>query len=87
MPAKSRGPRRKAIFRLRCLVRLYLGPELDFDVQLLRERDEDPFCRLIESNDIGARLGWNTGLRSLPHGADAEDAVFEGEEVTWLPHP
>ncbi|HWG47023.1 MAG TPA: type VI secretion system baseplate subunit TssG [Gemmataceae bacterium] len=79
LPDRTATPRRKAIFLLMQLVRLYAGPELDFDVQLLLKADEVPLCRLSEPDGIGPRLGWNTWLRSLPFTEDAEDAVFEGE--------
>jgi type VI secretion system protein ImpH len=84
LPDRAAVPQRKAIFLLMHLVRLYAGPELDFDVQLLLQADEVPRCRLVESDGLGPRLGWNTWLRSLPCAEDAEDAIFEGEEVTWL---
>jgi type VI secretion system protein ImpH len=84
LPDRAVVPRRKAIFLLMHLVRLYVGPELDFDVQLLLKAADVPLCRLNETDGIGPRLGWNSWLRSLPRAADAEDAVFEGEEVTSL---
>jgi type VI secretion system protein ImpH len=87
LPDRTAASQRKAIFLLMHLVRLYAGPELDFDVQLLLKADGVPLCRLVESEGIGPRLGWNTWLCSLPRSANAEDAVFEGEEVTWLHHP
>jgi type VI secretion system protein ImpH len=70
-----------AFFVLTHLVRLYLGPELDFDVQVILEAKKVPRCRLSGRKAVGPLLGWNTWLRSLPMGADAEDAVFEGKEV------
>jgi type VI secretion system protein ImpH len=77
-------PERKAIFLLVHLVRLYVDPTLDFDIQLILGADEVPDCRLTQSDGFGARLGWNTWLRTAPFTRDADDAVFEGEEVVSL---
>jgi len=70
-----------AFFMLSHLVRLYIGPELDFDVQMILAAEDVPECRLSDGGTDGPLLGWNTWIRSLPLGADAEDAVFEGREV------
>jgi type VI secretion system protein ImpH len=84
LPDRSPTPGRKAFFLLVHLVRLYVGPALDFDVQLVLKADEVPPCRLdAEAAGPGPRLGWNTWLAG-PFTADVGDAVFEGEEVVWL---
>ena len=70
-----------AFFMLSHLVRLYIGPELDFDVQVILAAKEVPECQLTDGGTDGPLLGWNTWIRSLPLGADAEDAVFDGREV------
>ena len=84
LPDRSPVRERKAIFLLVHLVRLYIEPTLDFDIQLILAADEVPDCQLTETGGFGARLGWNTWMRTdtLPH--DADDAVFEGEEVISL---
>src|SRR5208282_3915063 len=41
-------------------VRTYVGPEFDFDVQLVLRGPEAPWCAL----DGNARLGWNTWVRA-----------------------
>ncbi|WP_435017852.1 type VI secretion system baseplate subunit TssG [Tundrisphaera sp. TA3] len=95
LPDPSPIPARKAIFLLSHLTRLYNGPDLDFDVQLVLRGDEIPECRLApddpEPGDVGHRLGWNTWLRSLPAEADSDAAVFDGESLlataTSLPAP
>jgi type VI secretion system protein ImpH len=84
LPDRAPLMERKALFLLSHLVRLYVGPELDFDVQLVLRAAEVPECRLAEGAPIGALLGWNTWLRSLQFPHDADDAVFEGEELVWL---
>jgi type VI secretion system protein ImpH len=67
-------------------VRIRLGPlrYADFDVQLVLKADEVPACRLEAGPGIGPRLGWNTWACSRPPEHDADDAVFEGEEVVDL---
>lgn len=72
--------RRKAFFLLSQLVRLFVGPEFDFDVQLTLRRDEVPSTRLTADSGIGARLGWNTWLCNSPLEQDAEDAVLASRE-------
>jgi type VI secretion system protein ImpH len=81
LPDFAPVPARKTFFLLVHLVRIYAGLELDFDVQLALRADEVPECRLVDDGTVGARLGWNTWVRSLAFEGDADDAVFEGEEV------
>jgi type VI secretion system protein ImpH len=60
--------------RLGELTKLYVGPDLSFDVQLTLKKDEVPMLRL--SGDAAPRLGWNTWLRHEPEWRDRDDAVF-----------
>lgn len=84
LPDRAPSEARKAFFLLCHLTRLYVGPELDFDVQPVLRAADVPECQLGAADGPGARLGWNTWIRSAPHPRDAEDAVFAGEEVTRL---
>jgi type VI secretion system protein ImpH len=84
LPDRSSVPERKAIFLLAHLVRLYVEPTLDFDVQLILAAEEVPECQLVESGGFGARMGWNTWIRTSALAHDADEAVFEGEEVINL---
>jgi type VI secretion system protein ImpH len=86
LPDRSPVPRRKAFFLLAHLIRLYIGAELDFDVQLVLRADEIPACRLAEGGGV-PQLGWNTWVHARPMTADAGDAVFEGEDVRWVEPP
>jgi type VI secretion system protein ImpH len=72
-------------FSLVHLVRLYLGPELDFDVQLVLRAADVPETRLGSPSDPGSRLGWNSWILSRRAAQDADDAVFQGEEVFVVP--
>jgi type VI secretion system protein ImpH len=83
LPERTPIAERKSFFLLVQLARLYLGPELDFDVQLVLSARDVPTCRLA-SGQGGSRLGWNSWVRSQPAQRDADDAVFEGEEVYHL---
>lgn len=83
-PDRAPVPRHKAFFLLAHLVRLFVGPELDFDVQLVLRAAEVPEIRLAGDTEVGPRLGWNTWLRSRPLERDADDAVIADKEVRWL---
>jgi type VI secretion system protein ImpH len=62
------------------LVRAYVGPEYDFDVQLVLRRDEVPSARLAAPGEAATcRLGWNCWTFSQPFTHDADDAAFSCE--------
>jgi type VI secretion system protein ImpH len=81
LPDYSPVAQRKAFFVLAHVVRLYVGPELDFDVQLVLGKEEVPECELTADAAGGPLLGWNTWIRSQPPREDADQAVFAGDEV------
>ena len=83
LPDRSPVPERKSLFMLAKLTRLFVGPEFDFDVQLVLRAADVPPCQLVDAG-FGARLGWNTWLASLPREADAADPVFAVDESVWL---
>jgi len=58
------------------LVRGYVGPQFDFDVQLVLKAPEVPWCRLGGDGTDPARLGWNTWIRSGEFTYDVDDAIF-----------
>lgn len=63
--------------RLAHLTRLYVGPDMSFDVQLTLRRDEVPEPVLGRPDDgAGPRLGWNTWMASEPYQHDLNDAVY-----------
>ena len=84
LPDLAPIPQRKALFMLFHMVKIYVGPSLDFDVQLVLKSSEVPECHLAEGLGFGAHLGWNTWLRSEELRDDPEDAVFEGSELLWI---
>ena len=57
LPDLAPIPERKALFLLVHLVRLYVGPALDFDVQLVLKSSEVPECQLEEGPGFGAAAG------------------------------
>jgi type VI secretion system protein ImpH len=87
LPDPAPVPRRKGFFLLSQMVRLYVGPELDFEVQLSLRGDEVPECKLQEAaeGELGARLGWNTWLPGEQAPASVDDACFDGDDRTVLP--
>jgi type VI secretion system protein ImpH len=80
-PDRAAHPERKAFFLLLHLARLYIGPELAFDVQFILRAAEVPESSLLDDENAGPRLGWNTWITSRAPERDVEDAVFEGEEI------
>lgn len=83
-PDHTPTSQRKMFFLLSQLVRLFVGPEFDFDIQLTLRREEVPPTRLAADDAIGPRLGWNTWLCSSPPEQDAQDAIIPSQEVTTL---
>lgn len=84
LPDRAPVPQRKAFFLISHLVRLYVGAEIDFDIQLVLRAGDVPECQLAEGPAGGPRLGWNTWARSQKFSDDADDAVFEGEDLRWI---
>jgi type VI secretion system protein ImpH len=59
------------------LLRWFLGPVLDFEVQPVLASGEDPaWCRLGDLQFGGLRLGWSSWLTDRPFEGPATDAVF-----------
>jgi type VI secretion system protein ImpH len=76
---RSLLPQAEAFSILCSLIRLSAGPEFDFEISLVLEKEELPELRLgraDETNEADARLGWSTWLRTEPAEHDASDAVF-----------
>ncbi len=84
LPDRAAVSSRKAFFLLCHLVRLYVGPGLDFDIQLVLRADQIPEYRLGDERNVGATLGWNVWVRSEPLGREGEDAIFDAEDVSMV---
>ncbi len=85
LPDRQAGSRRKAFFLLTKLVRLYVGPEVDVEFQLVLRKEEVPACRFAAAaGATGPRLGWNTWSRRKPKVKDAEEPVFQAEDLVWV---
>jgi type VI secretion system protein ImpH len=67
--------------QLTSLTRTYVGPALNFDVQLTLKGSELPALVLGGEKQTGPRLGWNTWLPTRGARADASDAIFQVESV------
>jgi type VI secretion system protein ImpH len=57
-------PDGRAYEPLRSLTAAFYGKQIDFEVQLLLQRQDVPPCTLEETEALGPRLGWLTWLKS-----------------------
>ena len=88
LPDRSPVAQRKLVFLVAQLVRLYVGLEIDVDIQLILQAADVPACKLGRpATGLGSRLGWNSWSRSRPMRRDADDAVFQVAEGVWLHLP
>jgi type VI secretion system protein ImpH len=71
-------PLGRAFIRLCQLVRTYVGPEYDFDLQLVLTASEIPHCRIGGDRQAGSYLGWNAWLSTSPQREDADQTIFAG---------
>jgi type VI secretion system protein ImpH len=61
---------------LRAITRFFSGDELDFEVQLILQRDDVPACVLGAEGETAPRLGWATWVKSVPINRDPSDTVL-----------
>ena len=71
-------PHGKSLQELYAITRTYVGPELDFDVQLVLAGDAVRSCRLLGQGTDSAALGWNSWLTGVRDG-DTDDVCFRPE--------
>jgi type VI secretion system protein ImpH len=71
-------PDGRAVDELNDLVRFFAGPILQFDMQLVLQAEEVPWCQLGDESPGGPRLGWCGWLKTEEFSRDADDAVFAG---------
>jgi type VI secretion system protein ImpH len=70
-------PTGSAYVSLGHIVRSFVGPSFDFDLQIVLPKEAVPRCRLTANG--GVQLGWNTWLFSSAASRDVDDAVFACE--------
>jgi len=69
------SPGERGVKEIFALTRLFVGPGLEFDLQIVLRKEEIPFSRLGGGTEP-ARLGWNSWARSAAAGRDSGDAVI-----------
>jgi type VI secretion system protein ImpH len=69
-------PNGSAYQPLRSLLRFWTNEEIDFEVQLVLEREEVPRCQLGGEGDSAPQLGWVTWMKSKPMERHPEEAIF-----------
>jgi len=59
------------------LLRFFAGNETDFEVQLVLEKEEAPWCELGSESPAAPRLGWSTWARSQPLVRDPDETMLQ----------
>ncbi|TIX90146.1 type VI secretion system baseplate subunit TssG [Rhizobium sp. P44RR-XXIV] len=72
---RALSPGGSNIDALFALTRLFVGPTLDFDIQVVLKKEHIPFCKLGEDGDP-PRLGWNSWARVATAESDSGDAII-----------
>ena len=87
LPDPTPLPERKSIYLLSQLTRLYVGAELDFEIQLVLHNFEVPDCLIqdVSEGGLGLRLGWNTWLKSDNMPEEVDDVRFDAPCDVVLP--
>ena len=87
LPDPTPIPERKGVYLLSQLTRLYVGAELDFEIQLLLSSFDVPDCRMedVPAGELGLRLGWNTWLKGPAMPETVDDMRFDAPCDTVLP--
>jgi type VI secretion system protein ImpH len=61
---------------LRALTRFFANDEIDFEAQLVLERNAVPACELGSEGEESPQLGWVSWVRSAPMGRNPEDTIL-----------
>jgi type VI secretion system protein ImpH len=69
-------PNGSAYEPLRALLHFWTNEEIDFEVQLILEREEVPSCQLGGEGDGAPQLGWVTWMKSKPMERHPEETIF-----------
>lgn len=90
LPDPTTVPERKSVYLLSQLTRLYVGAELDFEIQLVLHNFEVPPCDIADApaGALGLRLGWNTWLTSdnMTMPPEVDDVRFDAPCDVELPN-
>jgi len=70
-------PNGAAYTRLRALTRFFSGDELDFDVQLILERQDVPRCELGREGANAPQLGWLSWMKSRPMDRNPAETILQ----------
>jgi type VI secretion system protein ImpH len=62
---------------LRAITRLFSGDEIDFELQLVLDRQETPHCELGVEGDSAPQLGFVSWARSNPMDRDPADTILQ----------
>jgi type VI secretion system protein ImpH len=60
------------------LTKCFAGAELDFDLDLVLNAEDVPYCRLAKVGTYQPQLGWTTWLQTSQATKNAEDVTFSG---------
>jgi type VI secretion system protein ImpH len=69
-------PNGSAYTPLKSLTRFYSGGEIDFEVQLVLEREQIPPCELGSETEAAPQLAWTTWAVTRPAESDADDTIL-----------
>jgi type VI secretion system protein ImpH len=69
-------PGRRGNQSLRALTQFFSGNEIDFEAQLILEKDEVPPCELGREDSTAPMLGWLTWAKSKPLERDANQTIL-----------
>jgi type VI secretion system protein ImpH len=61
---------------LKTLTRFYCGGEMDFEVQLVLQREAVPPCDLGSTTEAAPQLGWTSWAITKPAATDADDTIL-----------
>jgi len=70
-------PEAKGYRLLQSLLSFYCGMEIDFEVQLVLDRDQTPGLRLTAEESTNSLLGWTTWIKNAPLNRDPAEAVLQ----------
>jgi type VI secretion system protein ImpH len=74
-------PGGRAHDELRALTRFFGNDQLDFEIQLVLDREDVPPCTLGDDDTPPLPLGWCTWIRTAPFGRDPDETTFTLSDV------